>query len=73
MKESPQKKPPNKFLALTSAGIQMGLTIYLAVYAGKKLDQSYPNEKGWFTIAFTILGVFISIYLLIKQVNKINE
>ena len=51
----------------------MGLTIYLAVYAGKKLDQSYPNEKGWFTIAFTILGVFISIYLLIKQVNKINE
>jgi hypothetical protein len=32
-----KKKPLNKYLQLTSIAFQMGATIYLAVYIGKKI------------------------------------
>lgn len=68
-----EKKPLNKFVALTGAGLQMGITIYLAVFIGKKLDENYPTEKNWFTIVFTLLGVAIALTSLIVQVNRINK
>lgn len=66
-------KQPNKFILLTGAGIQMGVTIYLAVYLGKKLDEKYPSDKNWFTIVFTLIGVAVALVSLITQVNKINK
>lgn len=68
-----EKKPLNKFVALTGAGLQMGVTIYLAVFIGKKLDENYPTEKNWFTIVFTLFGVAIALISLIVQVNRINK
>ena len=67
------RKQPNKFILLTGAGIQMGVTIYLAVYLGKKLDENYPSEKKWFTMLFTLIGVAVALVSLITQVNKINK
>ena len=67
------KKQPNKFILLTGAGIQMGVTIYLAVYLGKKLDENYSSEKKWFTMLFTLIGVAVALVSLITQVNKINK
>jgi len=52
---------------------QMGITIYLASFFGKKLDSIYPNEKHYYTIALTLFGVFISMYILIKQLNRITK
>ena len=51
----------------------MGVTIYLFAYAGKFLDQKYPSDKNWFTISLTIVGVAISLYNILKQVNRINQ
>ena len=68
-----QKKQPNKFLILSGAGLQMGITIYLFSYLGKWLDIKYPNENGWFNKGFVLFAVFTSMYLLIKQVNKLND
>lgn len=73
MKKSNQNKPPNRYIVLTSAAFQMGATIYLAAYFGKKLDLMYPNEKGWFTMGLVLLGVALAIYLLLKQVNRLNK
>lgn len=73
MKSPKQKKSPNKYILLSGAGIQMGVTIYVGVYIGKKLDESYPNEKNWFTIAFTLFGVAVALVSLITQINKINK
>ena len=67
------KKQPNKYLGLAGAGLQMGITIYLFSYLGKWLDAKYPNEKGWYTIGFVLFAVFTTMYLLIKQVNRLNE
>ncbi|AOW21054.1 AtpZ/AtpI family protein [Urechidicola croceus] len=73
MKEPKQKKPLNKYIRLTGVGLQMGLTIYLAAYFGKKLDLKYPNERNWFTMSFTVVGVFVALWSVINQVNKINK
>ena len=73
MKIPDRKKSPNKYLQLTGIAFQMGATIYLAVYLGKKLDVMYPNEKKWFTLGFTLVGLVIALYAVVVQSNKINN
>ena len=68
-----KKKPLNKYLQLTGIAFQMGATIYLAVYIGKKLDIKYPNEKNWFTLGMTLLGLIIALYAVVVQSKKINH
>ena len=73
--KKPSKKPkqPNNLARLSGVGLQMGATIFLGAYAGKWLDQKYPNEKNWFTISLTLLFVAIALFNVLRQVNKINE
>ena len=75
MTEQKNKKPkqPNKVLELMGVATQMGATIFLGAYAGKYLDAKYPLEKKWFTIILTLTAVGISLYNVLKQVNRINE
>lgn len=68
-----KKKQRNRFLALSSLPLQMGITIYLGAYFGKRLDQKYLTEKPWFTISCIFLALIISLYSLVKQLNKINK
>jgi uncharacterized membrane protein YfcA len=63
----------NKFLVLTGVGIQMMATIFAGAFAGKYLDEKYPAEKKWFTMGLTILAVFVSLYLVIQQLNRLNK
>jgi F0F1-type ATP synthase assembly protein I len=51
----------------------MGVLIFSGAYFGKYLDGIYPSSKKWFTMLFTILSIAISLYLLVKQVNRINK
>ncbi len=72
----PNKKEKNqfpKYLALIGVAAQMGITIYLGAYLGKKLDEKYPSEKNYFTIVLTLLGVFVAIFVIVKQLNRINQ
>lgn len=73
MPEPKPKKPLNKYIRLTGAGLQMGITIYLGAYFGKWLDVKYPNDQNWFTIILTLLAVVISFYSLLQQINDINK
>ena len=50
----------------------MGITIYLAAYFGKWLDGKYGDSKTY-TIVFTLLGVVISFYSLLKQIKNLND
>ncbi len=68
-----KKKQRNRFLALSSLPLQMGITIYLGAYFGKRLDQKCLTEKPWFTISCIFLALIISLYSLVKQLNKINK
>ncbi len=66
-----QKKPLNKALQLSGAGLQMGLTIYVGFLLGEWLDKKFELE--FLTETITLLAIFLSMYSLIKQANKINE
>lgn len=69
------QKPENqlkKIAALSGIAIQMGVTIYLFVLLGKWLDESYNPSGKMFLIIFTLVGVGVSLYVVLKQVNKLN-
>ena len=68
-----KKKQLNKFLQLTGVGLQMGITIYLGAWAGKKLDAHFGYEKKTFTIILTLVALVASIYSVISQLNRIND
>ncbi|MFL1010619.1 AtpZ/AtpI family protein [Flavisericum labens] len=67
-----QKGPLKNIAVLSGIGIQMGVTIYLFVIFGKWLDTSYNGGEKLYTIIMTLLGVGISLYVVIKQVNRIK-
>ena len=67
-----QKKPLKNLAALSGIAIQMGVTIYLFVILGKWLDTKYNNNDKFFIIIMTLLGLAISLYAVIKQVNRIK-
>ncbi len=70
-KKSAQKKPLHKALQLSGAGLQMGLTIYLGFILGKWLELKF--EVPFLTEITTLVAIFLSMYSLIKQANKIND
>ncbi|WP_025743741.1 AtpZ/AtpI family protein [Aquimarina pacifica] len=66
-------KQLRKYAALSGIAFQMGATIFLCAYAGKKLDAHYQLEKQWFTMGFVLFGMVTSIYVVIKQLDRINN
>lgn len=53
--------------------IQMGVTIGAGAWGGSALDEKYQNETPVWTIVLSLAGVAISLYLLIRQANKMSD
>jgi membrane protein DedA with SNARE-associated domain len=66
-----EKKPLNKALQLSGAGIQMGVTIYLGFIFGEWLDTTLQTK--FLKITVTLIAIFLATYALIKQANRIND
>lgn len=69
----PDKKNKNKWIVLLTIPAQMGATIFLFSWFGSWLDEKYGNVKKINQMIFTLLGVFLSLYYVIKQVNQLNK
>jgi F0F1-type ATP synthase assembly protein I len=73
LKKTPKVDNPLKQFGILSAiGLQMGVVIYLFVRLGKWLDQSFFPDQKLFIIICTLLGVAISLYVVVKQLNRIK-
>ncbi|WP_242203365.1 AtpZ/AtpI family protein [Aestuariivivens insulae] len=72
-KDQGPKKQLKNAAQLSGIAIQMGVTIYLFVLLGKWLDTKYNNGDKLFIIIMTLLGVGISLYAVLKQINRINN
>jgi len=70
-KQKPKKQLRNAAI-LSGIGLQMGITIYLFVKLGKWLDGTYNNGEKLYIVIFTLVGVGISIFSLIKLLNRIK-
>lgn len=67
------KEQLKQIAALSGIAIQMGITIYLFVLLGKWLDEKFGDSTSkTFLIIFTLIGVAISLYAVLKQIKKLN-
>ena len=71
--KNPQKNNYNKWLALINIPIQMGVIIYLFSYFGNWLDENHPSPKVYYVKIMVLIGVFVALYNVIRQVNEINK
>lgn len=53
-------------------GIQMGVTIALCTWGGIQLDELW-QIKPTLTVVLSLFGVFASMYIVFKEVQKINK
>ena len=68
-----KKRQANKWLALINIPFQMVLIIFLGVIFGQWLDEKFKIEGSILTIVFSLLTVFIALYNVIRQVNKMSN
>lgn len=69
----PDKHNRNRWLALINIPIQMGIIIFAFSWFGGWLDDKFGNVKNTNTIIFTLLGVFVALYNVVRQVNELNK
>jgi Putative F0F1-ATPase subunit Ca2+/Mg2+ transporter len=63
-----------RWLILTAIGLEMGAIIYLFVQLGKWLDATYGDlESKLYLILCTLFGVAVSLFLVLKQTNRLNK
>jgi F0F1-type ATP synthase assembly protein I len=51
----------------------MGVVIFLFAYLGQFLDEKYGNVKDSNTKIFTMIGVFLALYNVYRQVNQLSK
>lgn len=73
MEKEPNNKKSTKWLALINIPIQMGVIIFLFSYLGDWLDENHPHPKFYYNKVLVLVGVFIALYNVIRQVNEINK
>ena len=71
--ENEKKSRLRNWAILSGIGFQMGATIFVCAWIGKKLDERFPSNKNWFTIGLVLFGVFASLYIVLKQLKNINK
>ncbi len=64
--QSPQK-PPNNYLKYGGMAFQMFAVIGIGSFGGMKLDQYYKTSTPIFTIILSLLSIFASLYLVLKD------
>ena len=71
-----KKKEPSSFsrvARLSGIGMQIAGTIFVFALLGKWLDEKYPSDKKWWTIGLVLFATVMSIYNVLRQVNKMND
>ncbi|RZK76838.1 MAG: AtpZ/AtpI family protein [Pedobacter sp.] len=64
------KKEVNNFAKYSSISFQMLATIGVFAFIGYKLDEYKQTKTPIFTAIFSLVGVVISLYQVVKQLNK---
>jgi hypothetical protein len=63
-------KPMSNYARFTGLAFQMIAIIGGFAYAGYKIDGSAGNTTKWVTAAMSLIGVFISLFIVIRSVKS---
>lgn len=66
-KDDPDRSPYKAYLKYSGIAFQVGVIIFIGVYAGLKLDEHLGLENPLFTVAGTLLGLALGLYYMVKQ------
>lgn len=69
---SDKKNKAKYWLSLSGIALQMGVIIFLGAKAGQWLDAKYEGGNTY-TVVLTLFSVAVSMYLVVKQTNKLNS
>jgi F0F1-type ATP synthase assembly protein I len=73
MTKKPSPTGLKRWAVLSAIAIEMGVIIYLFVQLGKWLDATYNEGGKLYIILCTLVGVGISLFLVVKQTNRLNS
>lgn len=74
MEEKPKnEKKGSAYVRFSSMGIQMGVIIGFFTWLGTYLDKKQLNDTPVWTIVLSLVGVSGALYLIIKEVTKMNK
>lgn len=68
-----EKRNANNIAKYSAISFQMLATIGVFAFAGYKIDEHRNNKTPLFATIFSFIGVVISLYMVIKQLNKNNK
>ena len=68
-----KKSQRNSYIQFAGVGLQLLITIYLFNYLGKWLFSNSYVQTEMAVRLITLLGVFLSVFLVIKQVQNISK
>lgn len=64
------ERPLNAYVKYSGLGFQMIAIIGLFAFAGYKIDESAHHQVRWVTAILSLVGVFISLYIVIVSLKK---
>lgn len=73
MEKPNQNKNNIKWLPLINIPVQMGIVIFLSYKLGFWLDENYPHQRIQYYKLITLIGVFLALYNVYRQVNQISK
>jgi len=66
-------KNSNKFIRFSGVGFEMAAVIGFFAWLGNYLDKKQGNHIPGWTVGLSLFGVFVAMYLIIKEVKKLND
>ena len=68
-----KKKQLNSYIKYSSIGTQMAIIIIAGAFFGDYIDNQQQSTTRVYTITFSLISVFLSLYYVIKEILKHNE
>jgi len=67
------EKKNNLFLRFSSMGIQMAGIIAFFAWLGTYCDKKFQTTTPWWTLSLSLFGVISSMFLVIREILKLNQ
>jgi hypothetical protein len=66
------KKQPKPWLVFSGLFIQIAITMYLLTNLGKRADIYFENQDNHFTLALSVVGIILIVFLVISQTKNLK-
>ena len=66
------KTQPNRWLIFSGLFIQIALIMYVLTNVGKRAELYFGNQDNHITLALSIIGIILIIFLIINQTKNLK-